>query len=143
MRSQHWTLLVVFDPTTSAPGSARQKRTAASAPWRALYLDSLGGSKPGASGLLGSFLKCVSDDKEQPGAGADSLMSAVRVQAPQQPNHYDCGFYMVMCARPPFASTHLAAASMRAPAQLCQPLWGTQLSDGARCASWCPGLSTS
>merc|ERR1712008_390594 len=34
--------------------------------------------------------------QEQPSAGADTVMSAVRVQVPQQHNGYDCGFYLVM-----------------------------------------------
>ena len=90
-------------------------RSRAAAPWRALYLDSLGGSNSRASMLLASFLKCVSEDKEQPSAGADTVMSAVRVQVPQQHNGYDCGFYLVMCARPHPLRAPCLAASSRPP----------------------------
>ena len=65
--------------------------------------------------LLASFLKCVSEDKEQPSAGADTVMSAVRVQVPQQHNGYDCGFYLVMCARPHPLRAPCLAASSRPP----------------------------
>ena len=147
-------MLVVFDPTTSAPGSSRRK--SAAAPWRALYLDSLGGSKPRASALLGSFLKCVSEDtKQQPNAGADALMTALRVQVPQQPNHYDCGFYLVMCAPPTPHTPHptppappLASTCEHPPSCELLPSFASHCGalsclTGARCALWCPGLSTS